>query len=599
MMQNVSFSFLKSGVVKLKGTVDAYVNFISDFQMKNANLWQKFTHVFEVHEDIKDDGWRGEYWGKMMRGACLTYYYTKDEELYSVLENTVKDLLTKQDTLGRISSYSIEREFNGWDMWARKYVITGLLHFVDICKSENLKQNIYDALHKHLDYILDKVGEKEGQVKIELTSTSWGGVNSCTILEPTLDFYKRTGEKKYLEFAEYILSTGGSSLGDLLHAAIDNKLKPCEYPVQKAYEVMSFFEGVLAYYELTNDERYLTAVKNFVEAVQETEITIIGCAGLLGECFNGATMKQTEIVEYPTQETCVTVTWIRLLTRLYKNIGWVEYANRIELSILNALYGSINTEKLVCCLSNGEVAVEKLPFDSYSPLNNARRSLAVGGFKDLQLGGYYGCCACIGAVAVALVPLTAVMKSGNGYRINYYHEVEVKDDDFEFSIAGDYLFDGKVELTINKTNDVETEISFRVPNWCKRFIIESENGVIACDDGTKEISKVWKVGEKLVIKLSCQFETIELNGYKAFKYGPLILARDNIKEIIDGDVNNVDFDLSNDNIVVEKLPIQKGEMVRFKVAEKNSQNNIILTDYASCGKLWDSNNQISVWLKNK
>ena len=214
MLKRHELSFLKSGTIKLNGIVDDYVKFVEEFQLKDINLWGKFTHVFKAHEDIKDDGWRGEYWGKMMRGACLVYYYSQDEELYFILEKTVIDLLSKQDELGRISSYDVEREFNGWDMWSRKYVITGLLHFVDICKSDILKNNIIDALCKHLDYILDKVGDKEGQRQIELTSTSWGGVNSCTILEPVLDLYNRTQIKKYLDFAEYIIKTGGSSLGD-------------------------------------------------------------------------------------------------------------------------------------------------------------------------------------------------------------------------------------------------------------------------------------------------------------------------------------------------------------------------------------------------
>ena len=59
---------------------------------------------------------------------------------------------------------------------------------------------------------------------------------------------------------------------------------------------MSFFEGVLAYYELTKNEYYLQAVYNFVDAVQKTEITVIGCAGMFGECFNCAVEKQTEEV---------------------------------------------------------------------------------------------------------------------------------------------------------------------------------------------------------------------------------------------------------------------------------------------------------------
>ena len=36
---------------------------------------------------------------------------------------------------------------------------------------------------------------------------------------------------------------------------------PYEYPVVKAYEMMSYFEGALAYYEVTGETRYLNIVE--------------------------------------------------------------------------------------------------------------------------------------------------------------------------------------------------------------------------------------------------------------------------------------------------------------------------------------------------
>ena len=63
----------------------------------------------------------------MMRGACFTLASLpageETDELYAVLEITVRDLLTTQDGLGRISTYSAEKEFRGWDLWGRKYVM--------------------------------------------------------------------------------------------------------------------------------------------------------------------------------------------------------------------------------------------------------------------------------------------------------------------------------------------------------------------------------------------------------------------------------------------------------------------------------------------
>ena len=594
-MPNERISFLKSGAIKLKGLPDEYVEFVTEFTLKDRAQWKKFVHVFKEHEDVKDAGWRGEFWGKMMRGASLCYYYSRDEKLYDVLTETVKDLLQTQDDAGRISSYDEEHEFCGWDMWARKYVITGLLHYSDVCRDERLKRRILDSLKRHLDYIVQKIGEEKGKKKITETSNVWGGVNSCTILEPTLEMYKRTGEKRYLDFAEYILSTGGSSEGDMIKAAAENKIAPCEYPVKKAYEVMSFFEGVLAYYELTKKDYYFNAVSNFVEAVQKTEITVIGCAGMLGECFNYAVKKQTEEVEGPTQETCVTVTWMRLLARLYSLTGNTEYIDRAEIAALNGLYGSINVHKLEGHTKGQTTG--RFAFDSYSPLYNGCRDVGTGGLKELREGGNYGCCASIGSVGVALVPLLAVMKSDRGYIINEYFQAEIDDGEFVFSLEGDYLGDGKIVLTIEKSDDKERELSFRVPTWADKYTVSTEEGSKVWKQGKESLSKVWKKGESIIINIETALSSYSLNGYVVYRYGPLVLARDNLKGECKNEPSEAGFDLSADTTAIERRPPEKGETIRFELS--GDGKSIILTDYASCGKLWqNADNQISVWLKS-
>lgn len=45
------------------------------------------------------------------------YRYTRDEELYDILTATVEDLLPRQDEYGRFSTYTVEKEFCGWDIW--------------------------------------------------------------------------------------------------------------------------------------------------------------------------------------------------------------------------------------------------------------------------------------------------------------------------------------------------------------------------------------------------------------------------------------------------------------------------------------------------
>ena len=98
----MKLTYLPKGYQVYKDKSDAYLHFVIERQLLDESLWKKFVEVFRTREDIADDGWRGEYFGKMMRGACLSYRYAPDPKLYAVLERTVRDLISTADEDGRI-----------------------------------------------------------------------------------------------------------------------------------------------------------------------------------------------------------------------------------------------------------------------------------------------------------------------------------------------------------------------------------------------------------------------------------------------------------------------------------------------------------------
>lgn len=75
--------------MKYNGIADAAARFVEKEQLKNRSLWKLTADQFANCPDDGDLGWRGEYWGKLMRGACETYLYTRDEELYEILTESV------------------------------------------------------------------------------------------------------------------------------------------------------------------------------------------------------------------------------------------------------------------------------------------------------------------------------------------------------------------------------------------------------------------------------------------------------------------------------------------------------------------------------
>ena len=78
----------------------------------------------------------------MMDCGLDIFEYSHDAELYEILETTVVELLETEDEFGRISSYTMETEFGGWDMWGRKYVLLAEYVWLPI-KFENDVPKIY------------------------------------------------------------------------------------------------------------------------------------------------------------------------------------------------------------------------------------------------------------------------------------------------------------------------------------------------------------------------------------------------------------------------------------------------------------------------
>ena len=92
-------------------------------------------------------------------------------------------------------------------------MLVGCLYFYGSCRDEQFKARILDCMEKHVDYLIAKIGNGEGQKSILDTSAAWGGLNSSTILEPVIELYKLTGKLCYLFDAECDKDESYSLLG--------------------------------------------------------------------------------------------------------------------------------------------------------------------------------------------------------------------------------------------------------------------------------------------------------------------------------------------------------------------------------------------------
>ena len=620
------------------GRIEESFRFIEEKQLLKREVWARFVNQFRIQEDTWK--WRGEYWGKMMRGACFVYSSTRNPELYDVLRESMEDMLTCQEENGRISSYCEDKELHNWDLWCRKYVLLGMQYFIEISDDKELCDRLMDSMCRQVDYLIERIGSKDdGKTPITATSRFFRGLNSSSILEPIVRLYSLTGEKKYLDFAEHIVSCGGTRIFNVFEAAYKNNIYPYQYAITKAYEMMSCFEGLLEYYRVTGIEKHKTAVLNFVDGLLESDFTVIGGSGCTVEMLDHSTVRQscrnTGDRSYVQQETCVTVTLMKLLYQAHILTGDPKYADAFERSLYNAYLGVLNTEDQLGAtwrFSTPELVLEPLPFDSCSPMVSDKRGNSVDGICVMSDMHYYGCCACIGSAGMGLVSKMQLLNTRKGLALNLFIDGSISaytptGKKIGVKVSTEYPKTENVKIKLSLEENERFELLLRNPQWSKTTTIAVNGKTVSVSEGYTAIEREWQDGDVIEIALDMRTEVVRPIVYGgqmlcahwvgkedyvipeydeqdsqskhrlAFRRGPLMLAQENrfgydVEIPVDIDAWDKEY---VDTPFVDSTEIPYKHMVAVKLPLK-SGGYMTVTDYASAGKLWSDDTKLSVWM---
>ncbi len=551
--------------------------------------------------------WQSEFWGKWMLGAVLSYRNNHDSELLKKIEHAVDGLLKSQSPDGYIGNYAPEARLKQWDVWGRKYSMLGLLSYYDLTGDKK----VLDAVKRLADYTLTELGP--GKTDIVKTGNYYG-MASSSILEPMVFLYKRTGEQKYFDFAKYIVAQWETDAGPKLISKADVPVaERFPHPVQvqkkgwfspengqKAYEMMSCYEGLLELYRLTGEKAYLDAVEKTVGNIIEQEINIAG-SGSAFECWYHGCDCQT-LPTYHTMETCVTMTWMKLCQTLLGVTGNPMYADQIELSAYNALLASMKADA-------SQIA-------KYSPLEGKRTP------GEEQCGMKINCCNANGPRAFALLPQVAVMplEKKDGLTINLYMPFETEQKlasgkKVKLRMETNYPADGAVKLEILETDaDKPFEIFFRIPEWSK---IDSwtvqEGTVLSFSKGNPPpgeyvpitIQADVKKGTSVTLNLDVQGRVLRRNNCFALMKGPVVLARDS--RFNDGFVDETARPAEKDGFI-ELTPVTEkpadvwlaftAPLVLGTDLEGEAKNPkpIKFCDFGSAGNTWEDSVRYRVWI---
>jgi DUF1680 family protein len=365
---------------------------------------------------------------------------------------------------------------------------------------------------------------------------NWSGYASSSILEPVMWLYRRTREPRYLDFAASIVKgmtepAKGPRLLDMALKGVsvaDRNEKDyttdrewayvCKYGRSKAYEMMSCYQGLLEYYEVTGRrELYDAAVKTGLDIIKE-EINLAGGCASSEAWFHGA--RKQHLPYERLQETCVTTTWMRFCEKLLSMTDDPLWADQIERTFYNAYLGAMKADGA--------------EFAGYTPLSGNRWH----GQHHCYM--HTDCCTANGPRGF-LCFLNKFFEAKDGaMTVNFYGSALMK------GTLGDgrtVAFDqysvyprGNRARLVSHTQDVgKVPLRLRIPAWSARTVVKL-NGVEqpGVRPGTYyTLSHDWVYGDIVEIEFDMPVVAHVNAHHVAFTRGPVLLARDS--RFADGD----------------------------------------------------------------
>ena len=577
--------------------------------------------------------WQTEFWGKWMHSAVPYSVYTRSAALGASIDHGIDRMLASQEKDGYIGNYPDElRCGEGWDVWGMKYTMMGLLHYYDLAKARetvgdkssssrkdvnlhsptqisnsNSSTKALEAAKRLCDYVIAEIGPN-GRRGRELWQTgNWSGYASSSILEPVVWLYRRTNDKKYLDFATYIvkgmtepakgprlldLALKGVSVADRNESDYTQDADwayVCKYGRSKAYEMMSCYQGLLDYVEVKSGGVEGEELKNILKAALMTaddivkeEINLAGGCACSEAWYHGA--RKQHLPYLRLHETCVTTTWMRFCEKLLEVTDDPKWADELEKTFYNAYLAAMK--------------MDGTEFAGYTPLSGNRWHGQNHCFMHTD------CCTANGPRGFLCFLKELCRNDGKTATFNFYASALVKGFDM-YS-----LYPRANYARIVSHTESPLAMRLRIPAWSAKTVVKV-NG--AAQGGVKPgsyftMSRNWKLGDIVEITFDMPVVAHVIDHSVAFTRGPVLLARDS--RFADGDMTEVfrRGEIADgqrmDGFSAVRTPSDDIWMAFSATlpvgphhANPEGANGlaVMFCDYASAGNLWQPANYYCTW----
>ncbi len=433
-------------------------------------------------------------------GYSLSQY--PDENLMKLADEAIEVVCAAQCEDGYFDTYytitAPDKRFtnlrDAHEMYCLGHMIEGAIAYYEATGHDRFLK----ATCRFADYVYDRFGEGDGKLR---------GYPGHEIAELALaKLYQCTGEKKYLELAEFFINERGTTPNYFAKEHGENEPRPgsrrFEYhqahkPVREQDEAVGhavravyLYAGMAAVAKETGDDSLVEACRKLWDNIETKKFYITGGIGASpeGEAFSHNYHLPNDTMY---NETCA-------------SIGLVFFARRMLELDVNSRYADGMERALYNGIPSG-MALDGKSFFYVNPLevDPACRWDAFHRHVALPRQKWFGCACCPPNIArlMASVQSYAYGKNDDTLFIHLYAAGEIETDiggeRVKLTIEGNYPWEDTLKLRFDGA--YSRKIALRVPGWCGTILVNGRT-LAAEDNGYAVLDGGFAAGDEVTVQ---------------------------------------------------------------------------------------------------
>ncbi len=446
---------------------------------------------------------------KWLEAACWCLAYRPDPEIEKLANSVVAEIIPAQDEDGYLYTLFAFRKAERWKNLRDMHELYCAGHLFQAAIAHYRatgKRDLLDVAVRLADHIASVFGP--GRRK--------GASGHPEVEMALVELYRETGDRKYLELAEFLLNCRGKGLagGDVHH--VDHKPFR-ELTEIQGHAVRSLYLncGATDIFMETGEEALWRTLERLWRNFVERRMFVTGGAGA-----RYAWEEFGEDYELPLTrayaETCAAVANVMWNLRMLLATGEARFADVLELALYNGALSGISLDGTAYFYQN--------------PLADR------GGHRRQK---WFGCACCPPNIArlLSYVPGMLYATSEEGVWVNLYAAsvATIALDNgrkVKISQRTNYPWDGDVELTIEASPEGEFSLFLRIPDWCEEaevFVNGEKVDVEPRPGSYLELRRTWRKGDVVGLSLPmwprlivAHPRALTLKGMAAIRRGPIV-----------------------------------------------------------------------------